>query len=440
MGATEGKYGVKVLLVEPLGHREGHHSFESRRVSYALVNVGVEITLVTFMGVQGDWADREKRVGHFALFRPRSPLLTYYEYFNRSPLARSLFRFLETFLTLALAVWINRKRHYDVVHIFDSEPAFFFSLVIAFFLKGRNMSFTVYNPPPPPENWRENLNEFFRSRKWEILPHTLGYELGESRLGTFVRRFVYRRALAENNILFLCHTRELIQSYQAYMSGIIRDRFVCIPLGVERPGQEVSRENARQHLRLPSDRNIFLTFGNNHPGKDFEVIFRAFAELPSDFVILQAGKLGTGPETGDPQRLARKYKCSQNTVVEDKFVSEEEKAFYFRASDVAILSYKKDFIQSASIINDAAKFSTPVIASDVGQLGEFVRTYNLGITFTPEDPQSLREAISSFLQFSDEERQAIKENFARLRADYSWEENARQHLEVYQRLGNEAQK
>jgi glycosyltransferase involved in cell wall biosynthesis len=125
--------------------------------------------------------------------------------------------------------------------------------------------------------------------------------------------------------------------------------------------------------------------------------------------------------------------------VEDIFVPEEEKAFYFLASDVAILSYKKNFIQSASIINDAAKFSTPVIASDVGQLGEFVRTHNLGITFTPEDPHSLRQAIFSFLQLPDEERKAIKENFARFRAAYSWEENARQHLEIYQRLGNEAQ-
>ena len=431
---------MKVLIVEPFRHREGHPSFESRRVSYALVDAGAEITLLTFLGVQGDWADTEGKVAHVGLFRPPRPLRGYYQYLDRFPIVRSLLKILETSVSVSFAFWKNRRGQYDVIHLFDSEPMFFFSLVLGSFLSGYKLAFTVYNPPPPRENWMENVGQFHKTRKWQILLHTVAYQLGESRLGTRLRRLIYRKAMKRNTILLVCHTEELAQSYSSYMGGVFRDRFICIPLGVEGSGPELSKEHARLHLGLPTKEKIFLTFGNNHPGKDFEAIFRAFQDLPRDFVIFQAGKLGTSPESGDPERLSRKYGCHQNTIVIDEFVPERDKAYYFGAADAIILSYRKDFIQSASIINDAAKFSTPVIASDVGQLGELVRTFNLGITFTPEDPHSLREAILAFLQLSDEERDATKENFARMRTAYSWKENARQHLEVYRALANGAQR
>jgi len=346
---------MKLLLVGPFGHREGHPSFESRRVSYALVDAGVEITLLTFMGVQGDWADKENKVAHISLFRPRRLILRYYQFLNRSAIVRPLLRILETFLTFFLAIWKNRRRQYDVVYMFDAEPAFFFSLAFAFFVKGYKLVLMIYNPPPPHEDWRNNLTVFFKNRRLGILLHTLGYELGESRFGAFLRRWVYRRALQNNNINFVCHTNELVQSYAAYMQGIFRDRFVCIPLGVETSTNEVSMEHARRLLGLPTEGEIFLTFGNNHPGKDFEVIFQALGGLTQDFLVMQAGKLGSGPEAGDPKQLAAKYGCSRNTVVNDIFVPEEEKGLYFLAADAVILSYKKHFIQSASIINDAAK-------------------------------------------------------------------------------------
>lgn len=434
----DGQRKVKVLLVEPFGHREGHPSFESQRVSYALVDAGADITLVTFMGVQGDWADNEKKVAHLRLFKPWQSLLVYYHYLNRLPLVRSILKILETFLTVSFALWRNRKRYYDVIHIFDSEPTFFFTLAFASLLRGHTLAFTVYNPPPPPENWHENLRNSIQSREWGILIHALAYELGESKPGTWLRSRLYRRALKNNHLLLVCHTEQLIKSYANYMGGIFRDKFVCIPLGVERPTREVSREYARQYLGLHPTRRIFLTFGNNHQGKDFEVIFQAFQGLPRDFIILQAGKLGTAPESADPERLGKKYGCSENTVVKDIFVPEEEKAYYFQAADAVILSYKKNFIQSASIINDAAKFSTPVIASEVSQLGEFVKSYDLGITFTPEDPDSLRQAILRFVALADGEREAIRGNFAQFRDAYSWEENALTQLDVYRRLMSQA--
>ena len=198
--------------------------------------------------------------------------------------------------------------------------------------------------------------------------------------------------------------------------------------------QPVSREYARECLSLPLGKRIFLSFGNNHPGKDFKVVFQALKNLSEDNIILFVGKLGPSGIEHDPQGLAHMYDYCASTIIKDTFVPEEEKMLYFTAADAVILSYKKDFIQSASIINDAAKSGTPVIASDVGQLGEFVRSYHLGVTFAPEDADSLRQAIMFFLALPDKEKQVIKENFAKFAAACPQEENARSHLAAYQRV------
>jgi glycosyltransferase involved in cell wall biosynthesis len=428
---------MKVLFVEPFAHREGHPSFESKRVCYALVDSGTEITLVTFMGLQDDWANRDKKVAHVSVF-PRTNLgFRLQNRLNQFALVRSLLRISEALLTLSRAIWMNRKGQYDLIHVFDAEPTFFSCLTLSFFFRGSHFVITVYNPPPSPRKWDVHVSRLITKLDFSILTETLRYLVRkaiESKPSIFLRSLLYQKALQNSNILFVCHTKQMQRAYATYMEGRLYDRFACIPLGVETSQEQISTEYAKQRLGLPRGKSIFLSFGNNHPGKDFEVIFQASSGLATDFLLLHVGKLGAVGEEGDPQRLAKKYGFSQNTIVKDVLVPEEEKILYFVAADAVILSYKKDFIQSASILNDAAKSSTPVIASDVGQLGEYVRSYHLGVTFAPEDANSLQQAIISFLALSDKEKEEIKENFAKFVAAHPWEENARSHLAAYEKV------
>ena len=425
---------MKVLFVEPFAHREGHPPNEPKRIGYPLIELGAEVSLVTFIGVRGDWINKEGKLAHISFIRPRKFPLRFYQYLDRFLITRSLCRYLETLLTLSLAIWENRKHKYDLIHILDADPTFFFPLAFTSLLKSQKLILVVYNPPPPKEDWRAILMDFLRKRDWKILAHLARYELGEARLSVFLRKLLYRRAVQNNNFLLVCHTEQIKDSYATYLGGILRDRFVCIPLGVENVAQPVSREYARQCLSLPLGKKIFLSFGNNHPGKDFKVVFQALKNLSEDNIILHVGKLGPSGIEHDPQGLAHMYDYCASTIIKDAFVPEEEKMLYFTAADAVILSYKKDFIQSASILNDAAKLGTPVIASDVGQLGEFVRSYHLGITFAPEDANSLQQAIMFFLALPDKEKQVIKENFAKFAAARPQEENARSHVAAYQRV------
>ena len=103
----------------------------------------------------------------------------------------------------------------------------------------------------------------------------------------------------------------------------------------------------------------------------------------------------------------------------------------FAAADVGILSYTRDFIGASGVLTHACGFALPVIASDVGQLGELVREHGLGLTFTPEDALSLRQVIAAFFSLPLEGRQAFAARMAAFTAANSWEEIARKHLALY---------
>lgn len=428
---------MNILFVEPFGHREGHPSVMSRRFACAFADGGAEVTLVTFMGLRDDWAGRDQRIGHVSVFLRAGVVLRFYRLLNRYPLMRSVLRILETFITLGRALSMNRNRQYDVVFVLDAEPVFFACLSLALLCKNRSFVITVYSPPPCPAEWRSGFRRALGTLHPALLGDTLRYlvrTLVETEGAVSFRSTLYRKALRKNNTVFVCESSWIEKAYSTYLNGIFQDKFMWIPLGVEKPIPPLPRESARRALGLPQDKTVLLSFGNNHPGKNLETVFRALGDLDEDFLLIQAGKLMAADETGDPKRLAGRYGCTRKSIIDDRFIPEEEAMLYFFAADAVVLSYRRHFVQFAGILNEAAKYCTPVIASDVGQLGEFVNGRGLGITFVPESSSSLREAILSFQRLSEEERERIRANLRAYAADYSWEEMARKRLELFRRV------
>jgi len=429
---------VRILFIEPFGHREGHFSVESKRVVDALAEAGVSITLLTFDGVRGNWAKTSKIDRHISVV-PR------HGYFRRwLRLISRLRRFLptrlvadalETFLTLLWALRECQQRKYEAIHFFDGNPAFVLPFVAAFTTKNYSYVVNIYTPASlwVVEGGYQRFKSSLRQKDYQYCLFLLRHWLPNTRGIALIQRLTYQRALRKNRFSFICHTNEIKESYQLYsVGGILYERMHVIPLGRKQVEQQViPQREARQYLRLPEKAKIFLSFGQIHYGKNCHVIFQAIQDMPKDFYLLFAGKLEPGDDIRDPVKLARKYDWVKNTIIVDKFVPEEEKPYYFFASDAIILSYTPGFTRSASLINEACQFQLPVIASEVGQLGEYVRDYNLGIRFTPEDSQSLRQAIISFLSLKEEERQAIKANFSKFAADLPWEEVANRYKALY---------
>jgi len=122
------------------------------------------------------------------------------------------------------------------------------------------------------------------------------------------------------------------------------------------------------------------------------------------------------------------------TIIRESYIPEEEKPYYFFAADAIILSYTRQFLSATSLLWQACRFGTPVIASDNGQLKELVEAFQPGLLFTAQDADSLRQAIIHFINLDPEEIQALKDNCHRFSHEFSMEKWARTCLEIYEGL------
>lgn len=429
---------MRILFVEPFGKHGGHHSPESQRATEALADCGARVTMVTFDGVIGNWMDTARLEGSISIGSKYglNRLLRFISTLGQFLLIKPFTDLLETASTTFLAFWQSRKQSCDAIHFFDGNPAFAVPLTAAILTKRRNLVLNIYAPPPGWEvtSWLRSLAYLLKKRDYWSCLRLIRDRLTELSVIKLVRKALYQRAMARNRCQFICHATEIKEAYREYLGGLFYDKIHVIPLGRKQPEQEIiSTRQAREYLHLPQDAKVFLHFGSYHAAKNIRVIFQAVQDMPKTLFLFFVGWLGTWDNVRNPALLAQEYGWAENTIVINEFVPEEEKHYYFRASDAIILSYIKGSVISVSILNDACQFALPVIASDVGQLGEYVTTYGLGTDFAPDDPDSLRQAIASFLNLTEAEILAIRANFHRFASDLSWEKVAKRYMALYSR-------
>jgi len=146
---------MRILFVEPFGQHEGHPPAEAMRVTDALIEAGVDVTIVTFDGVRGNWIETSRIERHISIV-PHSGPISWLFHLLISVLKSSMpLRFLadavETAPTMFLAVLQSWRYRYNAIHIFDGNPSFVFAFLAALFARNQNFVVNIYAPPPACE-------------------------------------------------------------------------------------------------------------------------------------------------------------------------------------------------------------------------------------------------------------------------------------------------
>jgi glycosyltransferase involved in cell wall biosynthesis len=428
---------MKVLVVEPFGHGAGQPSMHCKYLSHALVSAGAEVTLVTFDGFLDNWIERDEKVRHVSLLSRLgilSVLLRLIQRLERFAILGLFVAVLDTFSTLVLAFRQSKKEGCKLIHVVDATFSPLSTLVFASFVKNYSLVLNIHGASREvsSETMKEEIRTSLRSHN-PLRCARLSLWLAYSRLISATEDFLYRRSAVKNRTSFVCYTEQVRESYR---HRPFYRRIECITLAVTEICQPLPQQQARQHLNLAQEGTIFLLFGINDISKNYEVLFQAIQNLSQDIRILRAGKTVCNEPKTDTKRLAEKYGWSKNTIVIDQYIPEEELVYYFSATDALVLSYTKEFLGQSVNLLHGCQFSLPVIASDVGQLGEQVKNYKLGLTFIPEDPLSLREAITSFLNLGTGEKLVIKRNLHEFAIANSWEQYTKRYMDIYQALLN----
>lgn len=180
-------------------------------------------------------------------------------------------------------------------------------------------------------------------------------------------------------------------------------------------GDAVNKDEAREKLNLSAEK-VILFFGFIRKYKGLDTLFYALSYLKDfNLTAVIAGEFYTDKERYI--KLIDNLGLNDSVKLFNDFIPTSEVKYYFSAADVVVLPYK-DATQSG-IIQIANNFKKPVIATDVGGLGEIIHNGENGYIVEKENPKKLAEAIKKFYEEKKEEE--FSKNIQKESEKYSWE-------------------
>ena len=182
-------------------------------------------------------------------------------------------------------------------------------------------------------------------------------------------------------------------------------------------------------------RRRLLFFGVIRRNKGLHTLLRAMEEL-GDCTLTVAGP----PEEPRYQKQVR-------TMVEqlppgrvdliDRFVEDDEVVQLFNQSSLVILPYTS-FTAQSGVLHDALAHGLPVVATDVGALGESVRRWGIGQVVPPDDAVALSGAVQQVL--TPHRYMQASRAVDRVRKGLSWNRAAEITIEAYRSVWRDGSK
>ena len=204
-----------------------------------------------------------------------------------------------------------------------------------------------------------------------------------------------------------------------------------LPLGVNTrtfyPDLERQTEG-RKKLQLSQNACVFITSGRLTPGKGFELLFTAFAEIHSRHRTTRLIVIGSGSPAYENQlrHLADRLKIKP-AVIFLPWMSQEDLCTYYNAADVGVLPGKLGGIREILAV------ARPLIVPDHLATGYFVERGN-GLTFIPDNFSSLAEAMLSYIENPELRKQQGEKSLQVAGEHFSWKAIARDSLQVYSQV------
>lgn len=178
---------------------------------------------------------------------------------------------------------------------------------------------------------------------------------------------------------------------------------------------------SRQRLGLPENKKIILFFGLIKEVKGLEVLLQAFKKVVDrfpDVVLLVAGKIWKN-DFSIYQNIIDKNSLAENCILHTHFISHEDVKYYYCASDLVALPYKK--IYQSGVLMMSLSYERPVLVSDLPPLKEVITDSVNGFTFKSEDRDALSAKLNYIFSNTEIMDKVAKQGSLDVKEKYDWE-------------------
>jgi glycosyltransferase involved in cell wall biosynthesis len=175
---------------------------------------------------------------------------------------------------------------------------------------------------------------------------------------------------------------------------------VVIPHGTYQfPPAPQSRAAMRAQLNLPEDATVLLSFGHIRDGKNLDLLIQAMPQFPNLYLIVAGKEQSSGQRPAAfYQDLAKQHNVSDRCCWQTQFIPEHEVGNFFEAADLVVLTYSKAFRSASGVLNAAACYRKPCLAS-AGEsvLQSVVKQYDLGVWVAPDSIAAIVDGLQQWL-------------------------------------------
>lgn len=155
-----------------------------------------------------------------------------------------------------------------------------------------------------------------------------------------------------------------------------------------------ARRREKRTILSKANYNRFFYLGRLEREKGVEDMLLAFSYVAKKKpAVLEIA--GWGSMAAEIPRRIAELKLGEKVSFLGK-ISEKEAATYLRRASCVLIPSHSDSIPL--VLTEAVASGTPVIATDVGDMGYLVRKFSLGKVVPPHDPNTLAQAMFDFMQ------------------------------------------
>jgi glycosyltransferase involved in cell wall biosynthesis len=192
-----------------------------------------------------------------------------------------------------------------------------------------------------------------------------------------------------------------------------------------------AREDARAALRLGQEAPTLLFFGQIKRVKGLDTLLQALPAVAAQHphaVLVVAGQVWKD-SWHRYQAIIDELGLADHVRTRIAHIPDSEVEAYFRAADVVVLPYRR--VYQSGVLLMAWSYGRPVVASDVGGMGEVVKHGETGLLVPPDEPVSLARAINELL--SDRSRAEAMGAAGRtvVEAEFAWNRIAQRTIALY---------
>lgn len=178
--------------------------------------------------------------------------------------------------------------------------------------------------------------------------------------------------------------------------------------------ERTDKLSACEKLGIRADKKNLLFFGLIRDYKGLDVLIEAMSALDDSYQLIISGEsYGSFDKYAE---LINQSPLKNNIIVFEQYIPDEMVSTLFSAADVLVLPYKS--ATQSGVVALAYQLELPMVATDVGALGDTIKDSGTGIVVPEASPELIAGGIKEF--FCSGNIPHYKENLIKEKKRLSW--------------------